>query len=82
MFYLIFGGLIQWWSNGSQLGLVVRFSGGGMGLGYGITVILRFLYGVFNGYNKNITQGIYIFFLGMGFLVGTRDGLLISLLIS
>ena len=54
-----------------------------MGLGYGITVILRFLYGVFNGYNKNITQGIYIYiFLGMGFLVGTRDGLLILLLIS
>ena len=56
---------------------MVRFGGGGMGLGYGITVILRFLYGVFNGYNKNITQGIYIYIffwvwvflwgLGMGY---------------
>ena len=54
-----------------------------MGLGYGITVILRFLYGFFNGYHKNTTQGrFFFFFLGMGFLVGTGDGLLISLLIS
>ena len=50
---------------------------------YGITVILRFFYGFFSGYNKNTTQGrIFFFFLGMGFPVGTGDGLLISLLIS
>ena len=54
-----------------------------MGLGYGITVILRFLYGFFNGYHKNTTQGrFFFFFLGMGFVGGTRDGLLILLLIS
>ena len=56
-----------------------------MGLGYGITVILRFFYGFFSGYNKNTAQGrnfFFFFFLGMGFLVGTGDGLLISLLIS
>ena len=48
---------------------------------YGITVILRFFYGFFSGYSKNTMQGIF-FFLGMGFLVGIGDGLLISLLIS
>ena len=53
-----------------------------MGLSYCITVILRFFYGFFSGYNKNTTQGRFFFFLGMGFLVGTGDGLLISLLIS
>ena len=50
---------------------------------YGITVILRFFHGFFGGYNKNTTQGrFFLCFLGMGFLVGTGDGLLISLLIS
>ena len=42
---------------------------------YGITVILRFFYGFFSGYNKNTTQGrIFFFFLGIGFLVGTGMG--------
>ena len=31
---------------------------------YGITVILRFFYGFFSGYNKNTTQG-RIFFFGV-----------------
>ena len=55
-----------------------------MGLDYGIMVLLRFFYGYFSGYNKNTTQGrfIYFFFLGMSFIVGTRDGLLILLRIS
>ena len=44
-----------------------------MGLGYGITVILRFFYGFFSGYNKNTMRKNIrwlFFFLGMGFLVG------------
>ena len=50
---------------------------------YGIMVILRFFYRFFSGYNKNTTQGrFFFFFWGMGFLVGTGDGLLISLIIS
>ena len=54
-----------------------------MGLNYGIMVLLRFLYEFFSGYNKNTMQGrFFFFFLGMSFLVGTGDGLLILLLIS
>ena len=42
-----------------------------MGLGYGITVILRFFYGFFSGYNKNTTQGRnFFFFFGYGFSCG------------
>ena len=42
-----------------------------MGLGYGITVILRFFYRFFSGYNKNTTQGrFFFFFLGYGFSCG------------
>ena len=39
---------------------------------YGITVILRFFYGFFSGYNKNTTQGRFFFFFEYGFSCGDR----------
>ena len=53
-----------------------------MGLDYGITVILRFSMGFLVGTIRTQCKEEFFFFLGMGFLVGTGDELLISLLIS